>query len=257
MTDVFAMTSLRTAFQFPFQSRDGANRLLVGAALSLGGVIIPILPTLLVYGYVVRVLRQAASGVEAAMPEWNDWGRLLADGLKSTLIVLLYLAPGIVVMATGYLVYFVASFGGLAFLEGTSPGAELPASYLLLLFGSVAVLVVSLFVGGALWLAGLLPLPAALAHFAAEDRFAAAFDVPAWWRLINADRWGYLLGWVVTLGLVGVMNTIFTLLYLTIILCLLAGYVLAPLGFYLLLVAAVIFGQVYRGAKLRLSEAAG
>lgn len=254
MTDVFALTSLRTALQFPFQSRDGINRLLVGAALSLGGVVIPILPTLLVHGYIVRVLRQAVNGVEAALPEWNDWGRLLSDGLKSTLIALLYLAPGLVVMVSGYLVYFVGSIG-LAFLEGASTRAEL--SHVLALFGLVAVLLVSLFLGWALWLAGLIPLPAALAHFAAEERFVAAFDVPAWWRLINADRWGYLLGWVVTLGLVGVIYTIFTLLYFTIVLCLVASYALAPLGFYLLLVAAVVFGQVYRGAKLRLGEAGG
>lgn len=257
MTEPFALTDLRTALRFPFQSPDGANRLLVGAALSLGGVFIPILPTLFVHGYVVRVLRQAVSGAEASMPEWNDWGRLLSDGLKSTLIGLLYLAPGSVVLVSGYLLYFVVWIGGLSFLEGVSPRNAPPEAFFVLVFGAIAILFLSLFLGMSLWLAGLLPLPAALAHFAAEDRFTAAFDVPALWRLINADRWGYFLGWVVTLGLVGVIYAIFTILYFTIIFCLVAGYILAPLGFYLLLVAAIVFGQFYRGAKLRLSEAAG
>jgi hypothetical protein len=255
MIHPFTFTDLRAVLRFPFQSRADANRLLAGAALSLGGIFVPILPTLLVHGYVVRVLRRAVRGEALALPEWDDWGQLAGDGVRGTLIALLYLAPGIVVTVTGYLVYFVLWFGSLNTLENMPARGASPALFFSLVFGALAVLFLSLFLGWTLSFLGLLPLPVALAHFAAEDRFAAAFDVPAWWRTINADRWGYLLGWVITLGLAGVIYVIFMAVYFTIVLCFLASFILAPLGFYLLLVSAVVFGQFYRSALARLRGA--
>lgn len=105
MLDTFSLSWLRATLRFPFQSPEWANRFLVGTALLLAGMIIPFLPTTVVYGYFVRVMRLAINGESLALPAWDNWGELFSDGLRSLGIGLIYLGPGLVTMFGGFFIY--------------------------------------------------------------------------------------------------------------------------------------------------------
>jgi len=110
-------------------------------------------------------------------------------------------------------------------------------------------LFVSLFLGTLLFLLGSILLPVATAHFVAQDKLTAAFQVRAWWPLLKANKLDYFIAWVVVAGLLALAYLAFTLAYYTLILICLAPFLMAPLGFYVMLVASALFGQTYRESR--------
>lgn len=251
MTDSFSTTSLRAAFRYPFNSPEGPSRFLVGVALLFLNLFIPIVPAVFVYGYLVQVMRRIIQGEDPALPEWKDWGRLGADGLRSLAVAAVYLGPGLVIMLGGWLLYMVMYLGGVSLLSNVRHAAPSGIA-LMLIFGALGILFLSLFASMCLLLIGGVPLPAALAHLAARNKLSAAFDVFEWGAILTADRWGYFVSWVVIVGLASLIQFAIMLIYFTIVLCAVAYVIVLPLGFYLMLVAAAVFAQAYREGAARL-----
>lgn len=257
MTDSLSTISLRSAFSFPFQSRDWLSRFIIGAALLFVSLFIPIVPALFVYGYIVEVMRQVIGGEAPVLPEWKDWGRLGLDGLRSLAVGLAFLGPGLVILVGGWISYMVLYFSGVILLANTPSNASPPGYVFALLLGGIGSLFLSMFVGAFLIIAGGIPLPAAIAHFVARDKLGAAFHLREWSAIIRADKWGFFIGWVVVLGLVGVIYVAMMLAYLTVILFCLIYFIGIPIGFYLMLVSAVVFGEFYREGAARINSEAG
>ena len=68
--------------------------------------------------------------------------------------------------------------------------------------------------------------------------------VHQWWQILKADKLGYFVAWVIVTGPGAVLYTGSMLLYSTMILCVLVPFMVAPTGFYVGLVGAVLFGGV-------------
>lgn len=247
MADAFDAPSMRDLLRAPFATRENRNRTLTGVALLFLGMFVPLLPGLVVYGYAVRIMQQAIHAPGPDLPEWKDWGRLLWDGLRSWVIGLVYLAPGLLIGLCGMLAYFGIWFGTLI-NTGRGGRADIDEVFLPWLLLAMVILFGSIFLSWFLSLLGAVPLPLALAHFAAEDRLGAAFNLRGIGRRMGADPWGYFLGWVITFGLGAVLYLAFVLIYTTLILCFFAPWVIAPFGFYLMVVGAGVFGRHYRAA---------
>jgi hypothetical protein len=152
---------LGDALAFPRRGDDWLKTIVIGGVLSLlgGFLLIPILP---VQGYLVRVLD---SGVrdDHEPPVFDEWGDLFVDGILLFVIQFVYALVPFLVFAVGA---FVVGVG--AFAAGGSEAAGAGVGILgLLVFG----------VGGLLSLLVAYFIPAAVANFAYEDEFAAAFDV--------------------------------------------------------------------------------
>jgi hypothetical protein len=117
------------------------------------------------------------------------------------------------------------------------------------MFGSMAIFLLSLFFGFILILLALIPLPAAMAHFVAQDKVAAGFRVREWWPLLRANRSGYFAAWVVVFGLITILNFAIVLAYYSVVLCCLIPFLAAPISFYVSVVALALFGQTYRESR--------
>jgi hypothetical protein len=243
MSETITLSPLKTLLKFPFQGQDWKNRFIVGAALTFAGMIIPILPVIFVFGYALQIMRQVIKDGEPKLPAWDDWGKLGVDGLRGLVVSLAYLLPGILVMSIGFLAYFGMLFS-IPFMNSRGEGSSI-----LLLFGSMGVMMISMLAGMLLLLLGSIPLPAATAHFVAEDKVSAAFKVRQWWALIKANKSGYFAAWVVILGLAMVLYQLFIVIYSTLVLCWLLPFLVAPIGFYIQIVGAAIFAQSYREGK--------
>lgn len=255
MPESFSTTSLQAAFKYPFRSPEGFSRFLVGVALLIISLFIPLLPVIFVCGYIMQVMRRIIEGEAPAMPEWKDWGRLGADGLRSLVAAVVYLGPGSVIMICGWALYLAMYLGGISLLQ-SAPHGPPSAIALVLIFGALGVLFLSLFAGMCLLAVGGVPLPAALGHLAARGKLGAAFHIFEWGAVLAANRWGYFLAWVVAVGLATLIQVGVTLVFFTLIFLAVAYVFILPLSFYLLLVAAAMFAQSYREGAARLSTAA-
>ncbi|MCX7854529.1 MAG: DUF4013 domain-containing protein, partial [Anaerolineae bacterium] len=212
--DRHILSDLKPLFRFPFQGPDWANRFIVGCALLFAGWVVPIVPVLFIYGYAVDLMRRVIRGDEPSLPPWENWGRLFVDGLRAWVVSLVYLLPGTVILVGGFTVYMVGSFGLIPLAEHQSPDAFL-FPFLVL----IGVYFLSYLVGSLLFFLGLIPLPAATAHFVAEDRLGAAFQVRRWWTVLRERGWEYLIAWILLFGIALVIYLILMGVYSTMCLC--------------------------------------
>ena len=254
MSEAFSLAPLKRILRFPFQEAQWQGKFVIGSALTLAGMIIPIIPAIFVYGYVLRVMRQVLAGQAPGLPQWDEWGDLFRDGLSAFAVGLVYFLPALIVWIVGIGLYFATTFY-LPFAATTGADeTEIIASFMLMTFGGMAVMFLSMALGTILGLLGAVAVPMATAHFAAEGRLGAAFRVRQWWRILKADKMGYFAAWVVVAGLFAVLYAAVLVLYSTLILCFIIPILAAPIGFYLLLVGAAAFGETYRENAAALSE---
>jgi hypothetical protein len=255
MPEASAVTPLKALFRFPFQGTNWRNHFLIGSALNLAAAFVPILPSIFVYGYVLRIMRRAIEGGDLELPAWDDWGKLGADGLRLMLVSLVYLLPGLLVILAGWTIYMVASFSSPLVMATAGEQGEGAAVLMAMLsfFGSFVILMLCMLLGSLLLLLGSIPLPAALAHFVARDQVAAAFRVREWWPMLRANRLGYFAAWVVMFGLVTVLYLAVMFAYYSVVLCCFIPVLAAPLTFYAALIGGVLFAQIYRESKSMLA----
>ena len=246
MAEPMSVPSLKTIFRFPFQGAGWEKRFLVGTLLTFVSFIIPIVPAIFVCGYLLEVMRRAVKGEELVLPDWTDWGKLGLDGLKYFLVNLVFLLPGTLIYVVGFGFYFIATFSmsfGSAFTQNSRGVADvfLPVFLLALL-----VFFISMFLGPLLFFLGAIPLPAAIANLAAEGRLAAGFRLRQWWPALWKNKLGYFITWTILFGLFFFLYLVFFLFYITCFLCWLIPFLMAPMGFYLGLVYAALFGLTFR-----------
>ena len=249
MSEATTLRGLKRFFTFPFEGPDWQKRFITGAALMAVSFVVPIIPAIFVSGYIMQVMRRAIEGKALALPEWEDWGKLGVDGLRYSVVGLMFMLPAILVYFGGIGIYMFSSMFlplSMRMMEhGRGSFAVIPLFFVV----SMLILFVSIFLGMILMLLGAIPLPAALAHFVAKDQVGAAFRFREWWPLLWRNKMGYFIAWVLCGGLVGMAYYGIMMLYATMVLCLLIPVLSAPLLFYLALVCAAVFGETYRESK--------
>jgi hypothetical protein len=155
---------LSDALSFPRRGDDWVKNVLIGGGLTLLGLVIPLVPLLPVQGYLVRVVR---SGVreEAEPPAFEDWGDLFVDGILLSMIQLVY------VLVPVLLLVVVSSVVGIGLFTADVAGSDAGIAAVglvgaLSILASVVLLVVVAYL-----------IPAAVANFAHEGEFGAAFSL--------------------------------------------------------------------------------
>lgn len=245
MAQANSISTLKATFGFPFRSPDWQGRFLVGSALLLLSFVIPFVPAIFVYGYVLAIMRQAIEGRPLSLPAWEDWGRFWTDGWRVFLVGLVFMAPGLVILCGGSALYFVGA-AGLPFLQ--TSGGELAGVALTLFLLSFTIFFVSLFAGSLLTVLGAIPFPFAAAHLTARDSLGSALRPSEWWPALRKSKVEFFIAWVIAFGLFGIAYLATILAYYSLVLCCLVPVLGAPLGFYAALVAGALFGDTYREA---------
>jgi hypothetical protein len=152
------------ALKFVFDDPAWVRKILIGTLFTLLSVIF--VGSIWVSGYVMAIIRRTMRREQRPLPEWTNQGELFRDGLRATLIGLIYALP-LIVLA----VLIASAVGGVATFLGKSfstPGDFDTVLFLLVLTGnllfSLAVLAVMFY------------LPAAFLRFVILDEVRAAFD---------------------------------------------------------------------------------
>ncbi|EMA52458.1 MULTISPECIES: DUF4013 domain-containing protein [Halococcus] len=174
------------ALNYLRNSDDALVTVLIGGLLSVFGFLL--IPVFFVNGYLVRVLRRTAAGDETA-PVFDDWGRMGIEGLKATVIAIVYgFVPFVVgAVLVGGSAVAIATGGSV---DGGS--AAVGAGVLGLLVG----LAITFVLGLAAWYV----IPAATANFAERGTLAAAFDFGTLRPILFSGA--YATGWLLALGVI-------------------------------------------------------
>lgn len=77
------------AFSFTFQDPAWIRKIIILAVLFF----IPIIGWLLIGGYLLRLLRNVINGEPQPLPEWDNWGGDIANGLKVFVVGLIWGIP--------------------------------------------------------------------------------------------------------------------------------------------------------------------
>jgi hypothetical protein len=209
------------AFTFVFDDDQWVTKLLIAAAILLLGVllgifVIPaILAGMLLAGYGVEITRRVINGTAPVLPEWDNWGELLMDGLKVWIIGLVYALPIIVLgLCLG------APIGILA--EESQEASSLLGSCLGCL-NFLWSIVVSLL------------MPAAIAFYVVDGELSAAFRFGDVFNFVRDNFATYLIVLVLTwvAGFVGGLG---------VLICGVGWLVTAP---YASMVVSYLYGQAY------------
>jgi hypothetical protein len=149
---------IEAAARYPMESDDWTTTVLIGGLLALFSFLL--VPLVLLYGYLVRVIR-AGIDDDPEPPTFGDWGDLAVEGLVSFLIILVYQLLPIVV--------FAVTVGGsvLAFASGSDAGVGLGLAGLL---GGLSLTLVLTLVFGYVGIIG-------VANYAHEGSFGDGFDL--------------------------------------------------------------------------------
>ena len=154
-----------------------------------------IIPIFLVLGYNLRVLKATIAGFDE-LPDFDEWGDMLIDGLKVLVVGIVYMLIPIIIV-----------FGGV-FLANTNPTAGI-------IVGVIGIILAIIF--------GLVE-QIAIAHMAFNDRLRAAFQVGEILNVISEISWIKYIIWIIGVAIIqlGALNVTLLAFYIILIPAILA-----------------------------------
>jgi Protein of unknown function (DUF4013) len=228
MNGATATIDIGKSFRFVPEDPEWVPKVLIGGGFLLLGVFLVGIP--FVVGYGVRTLRRVAAGEERPLPSWDDLGGIFGDGLRPTLVALVYgLGVLAVIVVIGVLIGSL--FVGASALDQHSKGAG-SALALLSGFGMLGLYAFILFAGLVLHLF----LPAVLVRVAQNGDLAAGFEIGPIFGFVRRNLLNYFLSLVFYLVASFVSQ-------LGVFLCCI-GYF--PLAFWAFLILAQALGETIR-----------
>lgn len=181
------------SFTFVFEDQNWVVKILIGGLAVLFSFLL--IPIPIILGYQLRVIRNTARGADLPLPQWEDFGSYLSDGIQVIIGGIIYYLPVILLVCIGI---------GLGVLTSNASGQPSDAAGLLIACLNCIIGLLSLAIG--------LIFPAAIVRYAATARLAAMFEFGEVWNFIRNNVGNYivavLLGWVA--GLVAGLLAILT-----------------------------------------------
>ncbi|EMA07037.1 hypothetical protein C437_10396 [Haloarcula vallismortis ATCC 29715] len=178
----------------------------------IGGVLLVffflLIPVFAFNGYLLRVIGTTVEG-ESEPPAWDDWGELIIDGIKFSIVGLVYsIVPIAVIFGVGSV---LLGLGGAA---GESGGGIIAGFGLMTMLLLIPVLFLVYYI-----------VPAALANMAVEGSLSAAFDFSLLKNVVLTSDYFIAVLMPIVVGII--TNIVSNILAITVI-----GLVLVPFVTY-------------------------
>ena len=182
------------------------------AQMLIGGVLLVffflLIPVFAFNGYLLRVIGTTVEG-ESEPPAWNDWGELIIDGIKFSIVGLVYsIVPIVAIFGIGGV---LLGLGGAA---GDSGGGIIAGFGLITMLLLIPVLFLVYYI-----------VPAALANMAVEGSLGAAFDFSLLKNVVLTSDYFIAVLMPIVVGII--TNIVSNILAITVI-----GLVLVPFVTY-------------------------
>jgi hypothetical protein len=177
------------AFTFVREDERWTTKIGIGAAIMFLSFLLFGIPTILLIGYQLAVMRRVMEGKDLPLPEWDDWGKLFMDGLYVVIAIFVYTLPLWLLFCIGF---------GVSFLPVLGAGNEDVAAAL----GGVAaltwVVMMCLFFILAIGLA--LVVPGIYIQYIRTNEFASLFRIGEVFGIVRNNIGDILLTIVAVIG---------------------------------------------------------
>ncbi len=237
---------------FPFRDPNWTKKLGIGFLLMISSLAVPFIPAWIATGYCYRIMRRIlVENGEPSLPEWDDWGGLLSDGVKFWGVSILYSLPMLLFLFAGAVMMLVPVL--LSVLISTNRNLQtqweiFPYLLLGLLIG-FALIFLGLLIGSALSLFQ----QAGLSHMARKGEFKAAFEIKGYWPILRAGL-GPFLAVLLLASLFGaVIMMVGQVFIVTVVLMPLFPFFVALYTFLLMLYLYTFAALAYREGMRRLA----
>jgi hypothetical protein len=171
------------SFSYIAEDEKWIEKLGIGALIGL----IPI-ANFAVFGYQVQIARNVWRGEERPLPSWDEFGKLLVDGLRIVGAMMVYMLPMFLiygVMAIGIVVFSVMADSG-AYASSTAGGDEFISIMIVMMSLSMLCLMPYMLL---VWLL----YPMFFIQVARHGSLKSCFALRDMWALLKAQPANYLL----------------------------------------------------------------
>lgn len=197
---------LEDGLSYPMQGDSWIAQMLIGGVLLVFFFLL--IPVFAFNGYLLRVIGTTVEG-ESEPPAWDDWGGLIIDGIKFSIVGLVYsIVPIVAIFGIGSV---LLGLGGAA---GNSGGGIIAGFGLMTFLLLIPVLFLVYYI-----------VPAALANMAVEGSLGAAFDFSLLKNVVLTSDYFIAVLMPIVVGII--TNIISNILAVTVI-----GLVLVPFVTY-------------------------
>jgi hypothetical protein len=125
----------------------------------------------------------------------------------------------------------------------------------LLVFGPMGIMFFSMFLGYLLLILGGIPLPVAMSRVVEQEKFSNGFQFGQIFRLLWHNKSSYFVAWLILIGLFAIFYILNMMFYMTMIFFWVIFILGIPISFYIMTIAAALFGQTYRESLTLAPEA--
>ena len=236
------MNNWQETLLFPVRDAEARKQFLIACLVTLAGFIIPLLPTILLMGYGVKIMRQVLQERKnPSMPEWqgSDWSAMLMDGLRVFGLQIILMLPLFIIMGCGFF-FMISGSIGFAALADQSTQAFAPVGGLFFFLGI-----------GMMMLFTLLSIPygviisAAIPHAVANNSFEAGFKFKDWFPIFRKGLGNFILSYVFVMVVSFVFMFAIQFAMITIILMCIVPFLMIPYSTYVTLIANTVYSQAY------------
>ena len=229
---------------FSVKDTNARKQFLIGALVYLLAFIIPILPILVITGYMVRIVRQVLRDEKPHMEPWENWQEMFLDGAKLFVVRLVYMLPFFILF-----IPFMIGMFAFPFLAASGDKTLEQIAYIipLLFMGTFALLMpISLIIG--------LLIPVAEIHSVAKNEISAGFQIRAWWSIFRKNFGGFLLAFAVSYAVSFVLMLITQFAMMTLVLICLLPLIMPVISMYMMLVTFTAYAMAYKSGTEQLAN---
>jgi hypothetical protein len=225
------------SFSYVFEDPRWVSKVAIGGAILLVGTILfflLLLPTLaafiLIFGYMLTVIKNVSEGSVSPLPEWNDYGAFFMKGLYGAIGAIIVFIPAIVLgCCIGLATAAAGGASGTSTDGGTSTGATGALGLLAFCFECILTLYS---------IVAAIYLYAPLTRFALNGQLSTFWDFRGNFAFMQSNIGGYVIALIIAfiasfIGQLGLILCVIPVFFTT---------------FWSYLVTAHIFGQFARGA---------
>jgi|UniRef100_A0A7C1XNB8 hypothetical protein len=160
---------LGRAFSYVFQDPQWVKKALIALVM----LVIPIVGWVILYGYMLRIMRQTALGADLPLPEWDDFGGDFLRGLKGFILQLLWNSPVLILSLCTLALSTITSSSLAIQFAGDSSASNTPLVTIPQIWSLCANCLSSVL---STFIAFIAPL--FVTRFAVTERFSAALQLP-------------------------------------------------------------------------------
>jgi len=236
------MNNWQETLLFPVRDAEARKQFLIACLVTLAGFIIPIVPSIILLGYGVRIMRQVITERKSpAMPEWqgSNWSEMLMDGLQVFGVQIVLMLPLFIIMGCG----FIFMIGGSISFPLLADNRDSPFVAFGLIFFFIGI--------GLMMLFTLLSFPygiiisAAVPHAVANNSFAAGFNFKEWFPIFRKGLGSFILSYVLVMVTSLVLMFVIQFALITLILMCIVPFLMIPYSTYVTLIANTVYSQAY------------